>query len=45
MTAPHDGYIVEINVKAGDSYDGRTAAIVISAEDGDAVLRADTSQD
>ena len=40
----HDGYIVEINVKAGDSYDGRTAAIVISAEDGDAVLRADTSK-
>ena len=44
VTAPHDGYIVEINVKAGDSYDGRTAAIVISAEDGDAVLRADTSK-
>ena len=44
VTAPHDGYIVEINVKAGDSYDGRPAAIVISAEDGDAVLRADTSK-
>ena len=44
VTAPHDGYIVEINVKAGDSYDGRTAAIVISTEDGDAVLRADTSK-
>ena len=44
VTAPHDGYIVEINVKAGDSYDGKTAAIVISAEDGDAVLRADTSK-
>ena len=44
VTAPHDGYIVEINVKAGDSYDGKTAAIVISAEDGDTVLRADTSK-
>ena len=44
VTAPHDGYIVEINVKAGDTYDGKTAAIVISAEDGDAVLRADTSK-
>ena len=44
VTAPHDGYIVEINVKAGDSYDGKTAAVVISAEDGDAVLRADTSK-
>ena len=44
VTALHDGYIVEINVKAGDSYDGKTAAIVISAEDGDAVLRADTSK-
>ena len=44
VTAPHDGYIVEINVKAGDSYDGKTAAIVISAEDGDAVLRADASK-
>ena len=44
VTAPHDGYIVEINVKAGDSYDGKTAALVISGESGDAVLRADTSK-
>ena len=44
VTAPHDGYIVEINVKAGDSYDGKTAALVISSEGGDAVLRADTSK-
>ena len=44
VTAPHDGYIVEINVKAGDSYDGKTAALVISSESGDAVLRADTSK-
>ena len=44
VTAPHDGYIVEINVRAGDSYDGKTAALVISSESGDAVLRADTSK-
>lgn len=44
VLAPHDGYIVEINVKAGDSYDGKAAAIVMSAEDTDGVLRADTSE-
>lgn len=43
VTAPHDGYIVEINIKAGDSYDGKTAAIVMSAEDSKGVLRADSS--
>ena len=44
VKAAHDGYVVEINVKAGDSYDGKTAALVISSESGDAVLRADTSK-
>ena len=45
MTAPHDGYIVEINVKAGDSYDGKTAAHRHQQlRSGDAVLRADTSK-
>ncbi|HIU16598.1 MAG TPA: hypothetical protein IAC49_09085 [Candidatus Ventricola intestinavium] len=43
VTAPHDGYIVEIHVKAGDSYDGKAAAVTMSAEDTDPVLRADTS--
>lgn len=41
VVAPHDGYIVEINVKEGDSYDGKTAAIVMSAEKSGGVLRAD----
>lgn len=36
--------IVEINVKAGDAYDGKTAAIVLSAEGSEPVLRADTSK-
>lgn len=44
VTAPHDGYIVEINIKAGEGYDGKTAAIVMSAADSDPVLRADVSQ-
>lgn len=43
VTAPHDGYIVEINIKAGEAYDGKTAAIVMSATDSDPVLRADVS--
>lgn len=43
VTAPHAGYIVEINVKAGDSYDGKTAAVIMSAEGSSGVLRADAS--
>lgn len=44
VEAAHDGYVVEINVKAGDAYDGKTAAIVLSAEGSEPVLRADTSK-
>lgn len=44
VKAAHDGYVVEINVKAGDAYDGKTAAIVLSAEGSEPVLRADTSK-
>lgn len=44
VVAPHEGYIVEINVENGGSYDGKAAAIVMSAEDSDGVLRADTSE-
>ena len=44
VKAAHDGYVVEINVKAGDAYDGKTAAIVLSAEGSEPVLRADTSR-
>lgn len=44
VVAPYDGYVVEVNVKAGDSYDGKTAAIVMSAEKSKGALRADTSE-
>ncbi len=43
VTAPYDGYVVEINVKAGDTYSGSIAAIVMSAEDSKGVMRADVS--
>ncbi len=43
VTAPHDGYITAIELKAGDSYDGTKAAYSISAEGSEPVLRADVS--
>ena len=43
MCIRDSGYIVEIHVKAGDRYDGKAAAVTMSAEDTDPVLRADTS--
>lgn len=43
VTAPHDGYVVSVNVKAGDAYDSTSAAIELSAEDQSPVLRADVS--
>lgn len=43
VTAPHDGFIVEINVKAGDTYTGKTAAIVMNEKKSRGVLRADVS--
>lgn len=44
VLAPHDGYIVEINVKAGDTLGAQTVAMVMSAEDTKGVMRADTSE-
>lgn len=44
VLAPHDGYIVEINVKAGDTLGAKTVAIVMSAEKSKGVMRADTSE-
>lgn len=44
VTAPHDGYVAALNVKAGDSYDGRTPALELSAEEEDPVIRADVSE-
>lgn len=44
ITAPHDGYITALSLKAGDSYEGAKAAYTISAEDCQPVLRADISK-
>lgn len=44
ITAPHDGYITEITLKQGDTYEGAKAAYTISAEDSEPVLRANVSQ-
>lgn len=39
--APRNGWIIEVNVEASDSYDGVAAAYVMSAEGCEVVLRAD----
>ena len=44
VTAPHDGYVVEVNVKAGDSYNGKTAAIVMNARKTKGVMRASVEE-
>ena len=44
ITAPHSGYITEVSVKQGDSYDGSKAAYTISVEGAEPALRADISQ-
>lgn len=41
VTAPHDGFVVEVNIKAGESYSGKTAAIVMNEKKSKGVLRAD----
>ncbi len=33
VTAPHDGYVVAIGLKSGDTYDGKTSAFTLSDED------------
>lgn len=43
VTAPYDGYVVEINVKAGDTYNGAAAAMVLTAPETGGVMRADVS--
>ena len=45
ITAPHDGYIVSIDVTEGASYDGSQKAYVISAADSAPVLLADLDRD
>lgn len=43
ITAPHAGYITQVALKQGDSYDGSKPAFTISQEDAVPVLRADIS--
>ena len=40
ITAPHDGWIVSVDVAAGDSYDGAKAAYTMTAEDSTPLLKA-----
>lgn len=44
ITAPHGGYIAEITVKEGDSYDGSQALYKMTPEDELPSLRADISE-
>lgn len=41
LTAPHDGYVVSVPVKAGYVYNGKIALLVMSAQGQEPVLRAD----
>ena len=40
ITAPHDGWIVSVDVAAGDSYDGAKTAYTMTAEDSTPLLKA-----
>jgi len=41
VTAPQDGYVTAMNVKSGDTYDGKSAAFTLSDADAPPQLRAD----
>ena len=41
ITAPHDGYVVKMDVKNGDTYDGKKSAFTLSQESAAPVLRAE----
>ncbi len=41
ITAPHDGYVVSMDVKNGDAYDGKKSAFTLSQENAAPVLRAE----
>ena len=41
ITAPHDGYVESIDVKNGETYDGKKKAFTLSQENVAPVLRAD----
>ncbi len=44
IAAPHDGYIAELNVKDGDTYDGARSLYAITPKKSKPVLRADVSK-
>mgnify|MGYP001161689159 CR=1 FL=1 len=43
VTAPHDGYVVSMDVKNGDTYEGKTSAFTLSDADVPPQLRADVT--
>ena len=43
VTAPHDGYVVSMDVKNGDTYDGKASAFTLSDSDSPPQLRADVT--
>ncbi len=43
IAAPHDGYIAAVSVRAGGSYDGRTALCSMTDADGTPVIAIDTA--
>jgi len=45
VIAPHDGYVISVDVTEGASYDGSKAAYVLSAEGTQPVLRAPLEKD
>lgn len=44
ITAPHDGYVAQVNVKEGDTWDGSQELMTITAEGALPALRADISE-
>ncbi len=44
VTAPHDGYIAEVSVRAGDSYDGTTPLCLLTSEAGGPALEANLGE-
>ena len=43
VRAPHSGYVLEIQISQGENWNGRTAAMTISAEDAEYLLRANVT--
>lgn len=43
IQAPHDGYVIELGVKAGDTFNGKNRLLLMSAEGQAPVLRANVS--